>query len=56
VAGQPATIAFHGIPIGLVGVTQINYVVPANTPVGEQPVVVTVGGVGSQTAKLTVTN
>jgi uncharacterized protein (TIGR03437 family) len=56
VAGQPATIAFHGIPVGLVGVTQINYVVPANTPAGEQPVVVTVGGVASQTAKLTVTN
>jgi len=56
VAGQPATIAFHGIPVGLVGVTQINYVVSANTPVGVQPVVVTVGGVASQTAKLTVTN
>jgi adhesin/invasin len=56
VAGQPATIAFHGIPVGLVGVTQINYVVPANTPLGVQPVVVSVGGVLSKAANLTVTN
>ncbi len=56
VAGQPATIQFIGIPVGLVGVTQINYQVPANTPTGVQQVVVTVGGVASQAAKLTVTN
>jgi len=56
VAGLPATIAFIGIPSGLVGVTQINYVVPAKTPVGVQPVVVTVGGVASPPANLTVTN
>jgi uncharacterized protein (TIGR03437 family) len=55
VAGLPATIAFYGIPSGLVGVTQINYVIPADTPVGVQPVVVTVGGVASQAANLTVT-
>ena len=40
---------------GLVGVTQINYTVPGNTPVGVQPVVVTVGGVASRPANLTVT-
>jgi uncharacterized protein (TIGR03437 family) len=55
VAGLAATISFYGIPSGLVGVTQINYVVPANAPVGVQPVVVTVGGVASQAANLTVT-
>jgi uncharacterized protein (TIGR03437 family) len=55
VAGQTATIAFIGIPSGLVGVTQINYEVPANTRVGVQQVVVTVGGVASQPANLTVT-
>ena len=55
VAGQNATIDFIGIPSGLVGVTQINYTVPAGTPAGEQPVVVTVGTVASQPAKLTVT-
>ncbi len=56
VGGQPATIVLIGIPSGLVGVTQINYTVPANAPLGVQPVVVTVGGVASPAAKLTVTN
>jgi len=55
VAGETATIEFIGIPPGLVGVTQINYQVPAGTPVGVQSVVVTVGGVASPAAKLTVT-
>ncbi|HTB19437.1 MAG TPA: protease pro-enzyme activation domain-containing protein [Bryobacteraceae bacterium] len=55
VAGLPAAIAFDGIPSGLVGVTQINYVVPATAPLGVQPVVVTVGDVASQPANLTVT-
>ena len=55
VANLPATIKFIGIPPGLVGVTQINYVVPAATPLGAQPVVVTVGGAASQPAMLTVT-
>jgi len=56
VAGQTATIDFIGVPVGLVGVTQINYQVPANAPAGVQPVVVTVGGVASPPVNLTVTN
>lgn len=56
VGGQKATIEFIGVPVGLVGVTQINYQVPANTPAGVQPVVVTVGTVASPPANLTVTN
>jgi uncharacterized protein (TIGR03437 family) len=56
VGGVPATIAFIGIPSGLVGVTQINYTVPAAVPAGVQPVVVTVGGVPSPAANLTVTH
>jgi uncharacterized protein (TIGR03437 family) len=56
VANLPATVKFIGIPPGLVGVTQINYVVPAAAPLGAQPVVVTVGGVASQAAMLTVTH
>ena len=54
VANQPANIAFVGIPYGLVGVTQINYTVPTNVPLGDQPVVVTVGNSASQAAKLTI--
>jgi uncharacterized protein (TIGR03437 family) len=55
VANEPATIEFIGIPSGLVGVTQINYEVPADAPLGPQPVVVTVGDVASQTVQVTVT-
>jgi uncharacterized protein (TIGR03437 family) len=53
VGGVAATIQFVGIPRGLVGVTQINFTVPASAPLGDQPVVVTVGGV--QTAAVTLT-
>jgi uncharacterized protein (TIGR03437 family) len=55
VGGLPATIYFVGIPTGLVGATQINFGVPANAPVGPQPVVVTVGGVAGAPVTLTVT-
>ncbi len=54
VGGISAPIQFIGIPSGLAGVTQINYQVPANAPLGGQPVIVTVGGVASQAATLTV--
>ena len=54
VGGQPATIDFIGIPSGLVGVTQINFHIPAGVATGEQPVVVTVGSVSSNTAKIVV--
>jgi uncharacterized protein (TIGR03437 family) len=55
VGGVPAKLAFVGIPRGLVGVTQINFTIPANAPLGVQPVVVTVGGVASAPVNLTVT-
>jgi uncharacterized protein (TIGR03437 family) len=55
VANEPAEIVFIGIPTGLVGVTQINFQVPADVPLGVQQVVVTVGGVPSPPAKVTVT-
>jgi len=54
VGGTAATIDFIGIPSGLVGVTQINFTIPANVPAGSQPVVVTVGGVASPPAYITV--
>jgi uncharacterized protein (TIGR03437 family) len=55
VAGENAVIQFNGIPAGLVGVTQINFTVPTDAPLGAQPVVVTVGGVASPAAQLTIT-
>jgi uncharacterized protein (TIGR03437 family) len=55
VGGISAPIAFIGIPPALVGVTQINFVVPANVPAGVQPVVVIANGVASTAANITVT-
>jgi uncharacterized protein (TIGR03437 family) len=51
-----ASIDFIGIPAGLVGVTQINVQVPNGISSGVQPVVVTVGGVASAPATVTITN
>jgi uncharacterized protein (TIGR03437 family) len=46
---------FVGIPYGLVGVTQINFQISNGTPLGLQAVVVTVDGVKSPPAYVTVT-
>src|SRR5579871_1364198 len=54
VGGVPATIYFSAIPSGLVGVTQINFAIPPNAPLGKQPVVVTVGAASSPPVNLTV--
>jgi uncharacterized protein (TIGR03437 family) len=54
IGGVAVTPAFAGVPSGLSGVTQINFVVPATVPAGLQDVVVTVGGVDSAPAKLNV--
>jgi uncharacterized protein (TIGR03437 family) len=48
----PSTVA---VPPGYAGVAQINYQIPSNVPLGQQPLVVTVGGVASNRAMLTVT-
>jgi uncharacterized protein (TIGR03437 family) len=55
IGGQAAQILFDGIPSGLVGVTQINFVVPSGLSPGPQPVVVTVGTTPSKPATFTVT-
>ena len=57
VGGVPAETPFPfiGVPTWSVGVTQINFVIPPDAPLGTQPVVVTVGGVASAPANLTVT-
>ncbi|HYL79144.1 MAG TPA: protease pro-enzyme activation domain-containing protein [Bryobacteraceae bacterium] len=55
VGGVAATVVFAGIPPGLAGVTQVNFVIPNGVPPGVQPLLVTVGGVRSVAANLTVT-
>ncbi len=49
-----APIQFIGIPPGLVGVLQINFEVPGGLAPGPQPVAVTVGGVSSPAATITI--
>ncbi len=54
VNGQPATIAYFGEASGDVsGVLQVDVVIPPNTPSGAVPIVILVGGNGSQ-ANVTV--
>ncbi len=55
IGDKTANIAFDGIPYGLVGVTQINFVVPSGLASGPQPVVVTVGTAASKAATFTIT-
>jgi uncharacterized protein (TIGR03437 family) len=55
VGGVAADIPFAGIPSGLAGVTQVNFVIPKNAAAGSQQVVVTVGGISSQAANINVT-
>lgn len=54
VGGRPAAIAFVGVPSGLTGATQVNFLVPSGLAPGTYPVVVTVGGVPSAGVNLTV--
>ncbi len=56
IGGAEANIDFIGIPSGLVGVTQINVQVPNGIAAGAQQVVVTVDGVASPPATITITN
>ena len=55
VGGVPALIQFAGSTVGVVGLTQVNFVVPPTVAAGVQPVVVTAGGYPSSPANLTVT-
>jgi uncharacterized protein (TIGR03437 family) len=55
VGGVPVTPVYAGIPDWSVGVVQINFTVPMNLAGGAQPVVVSIGGVASNAALLTVT-
>jgi len=54
IGGEPAFVQFAGVPAGLIGVAQVNFLVPADMPSGPQPLVVTVGGVSSAPVMLNV--
>jgi len=55
VGGVTASITFAGVPPGLVGALQINYIVPPGLAPGIHPVVVTIGNASSAEGNLTVT-
>jgi uncharacterized protein (TIGR03437 family) len=54
IGGVSAKVTFAGIPPGVAGVTQVNFTIPVSVALGVQPVVVTVGGVSSLAANLTI--
>ena len=51
----PTPLYYNGISGNLVGVVQVNFEVPPGTPLGRQPVVVTIGSASSGAAYLNVT-
>ncbi|MBZ5602426.1 MAG: Ig-like domain repeat protein [Acidobacteriia bacterium] len=54
VGGVRAPVTFVGVPVNLVGVTQINFTIPAALRPGLHPVVVNVGGVLSTAGTVSV--
>jgi uncharacterized protein (TIGR03437 family) len=56
VGSVPVTPLFVGIPYGVAGVTQVNFVVPFSVSPGAQQVVITVNGISSKPAILNVTS
>ncbi len=56
IGGLPASVLFIGEPSWSVGVAQINFTIPASAPLGQQPVVVTIGGVSSSPVYVTVSD
>jgi uncharacterized protein (TIGR03437 family) len=55
IGGSPVFVNTYGVGPGAVGVTTVNMTVPASTPAGPQPVVVTVNGVSSPPVTVNVT-
>lgn len=54
IGGTTAQVIFSGLTPGSVGLYQVNATIPSNAPTGTQPLVVTIGGVASQTVNLSV--
>ncbi|HYM11286.1 MAG TPA: hypothetical protein VEU62_11165, partial [Bryobacterales bacterium] len=54
IGGAPAQVLFVGLTPGLVGVLQINLVVPYAAPSGDSPLVINIGGWTSNTPTVSV--
>ena len=56
IGGKTATVLFSGATPGLVGVSQVNVVVPNGIPDGDNSLVITIGGVSSNSTTISVRN
>jgi uncharacterized protein (TIGR03437 family) len=55
IGGATATVQFSGLAPGLLGVYQVNILIPANAPTGSAvPVVLDIGGVASNTVTIAI--
>jgi uncharacterized protein (TIGR03437 family) len=54
IGGRPAEVLFSGLAPGNVGLYQVNVTLAADTPTGNQPVVVTIGGIASKPVNMPV--
>ncbi len=54
IGGIDAAVTFAGLAAGFTGLDQINVTVPSSAPVGDLPVVLTVGGISAPAAMVTV--
>jgi uncharacterized protein (TIGR03437 family) len=50
--GQPANVPFAGLAPGLVGVGQVNVVLPETLPPGEHQLVIAIGGVNTNQVEI----
>jgi uncharacterized protein (TIGR03437 family) len=54
VGGIAATVTFSGLAPGYIGLYQVNFTVPLNAPIGDQNVILTIGGIASPVVILPV--
>jgi len=54
IGGVPADVQFSGLAPGIVGLYQVNIVVPQNAPTGNPQVTISIGGVTSAAANLPI--
>jgi uncharacterized protein (TIGR03437 family) len=54
IGGSPAQVLFSALAPGIVGLYQVNVIVPPGAPTGLQQLVVSIGGVDSKTSSLPV--
>ncbi len=54
VGGVPVFVQSASLAANRFGIFQVSFIVPASVPTGRQPVVITVGGVASRPANITV--